>query len=241
MSEEKISLSKLSSLCGSDKHAHGFTDFYQKYLGELDPKVICEIGMGGRIPPGFFGYGQIEEDNPGGSSRMWLRYFPNSKVYIMDNFSQVSEEEVNTVITEVVNTNDGRYNLVQGDQADREDLKNYMKNVGSEVDFLVDDGGHKMDQQQISLGFLFPHIKAGGFYIIEDIHTSEFNPGPKWGLYDDRSNSTLKMLENFQHTGKFASYYMSQEQTDYLNEHVTFCEVWRSSDGKSMTSILGKK
>ena len=80
MTEEKLSLSQVSSKSGSDKHVHGFTDFYETYIQGLEPQVVCEIGMGGLIPSHWPMYQHIEQDNPGGSSRMWLKYFPNAKV-----------------------------------------------------------------------------------------------------------------------------------------------------------------
>ena len=102
MPETQISLSQLSSLCGSDKHVHGFTEFYEKFVKDLDPQVVCEIGMGGLIPPHWEAYKHIEQDNPGGSSRMWLKYFPHSRVFVMDNFSQVTPDDVERVINELV-------------------------------------------------------------------------------------------------------------------------------------------
>lgn len=37
---------------------------------------------------------------------------------------------------------------------------------------ILDDGGHTMVQQVISFKYLFPHVKSGGLYIIEDLHIS---------------------------------------------------------------------
>jgi hypothetical protein len=241
MSKIRMSLSRLSSISGSDKHVHGFTDFYERFIRDLNPSVVCEIGMGGLIPSNWEIYKYIEQDNPGGSSRMWLKYFPNAKVFVMDNFSQVSENDVERVINEVALSSNGRYTLFEGDQSIKHDLEKFAKKVEEEIDFLIDDGGHKMQQQQLSLATLFPRIKKKGLYAIEDLHTSEFNPGPKWEVYPDRSNTTLTMLQNYQKTGKIESIYMTEEETDYLQENIDFCKIWRSADGKSITSMLGKK
>ncbi|MAE82867.1 MAG: hypothetical protein CMB80_09045 [Flammeovirgaceae bacterium] len=241
MSASKISLSRLSSQSGSDKHVHGFTDFYEKYIKDLDPQIVCEIGMGGLIPAHWEIYKHIEQDNPGGSSRMWLKYFPNAQIFVMDNFSQVSENDIKRVIDEVAATSDGRYVLFYGDQSLKSDLNKFIEKIGEEIDFLVDDGGHKMQQQQFSFATLFPSIKSKGLYAIEDLHTSEFNPGPKWEVYSDRSNTTLTMLQNYQKTGKIESIYMTSEEAKYLEDNIDFCEILRSNDGKSITSMIGKK
>jgi hypothetical protein len=237
---KKPNLSKLSSISGSDKHVHGFTDFYETFIKNLDPEVVCEIGMGGLIPKAWPIYKQIEQDNPGGSSRMWLRYFPNAKIYVMDNFSQVSKSDIERVVLEVAKTSNGRYTLFEGDQSERKDLNNFLNKIKTNIDFLVDDGGHTMQQQQLSFGVLFKKIKPGGLYAIEDLHTSEFNPGPKWGVHSDRRNTTLKMLENFNKTGKIESIYMTESEKLYLQENISFCIIWRSKDGKSITSMMGK-
>lgn len=54
-----------------------------------------------------------------------------------------------------------------GDQENPE----FLEKLGS-FDIIVDDGGHKMTQQQVSFKHLFPKLKHGGIYVIEDLHTS---------------------------------------------------------------------
>ena len=40
------------------------------------------------------------------------------------------------------------------------------------LDIIVDDGGHTMKQQIVSLKTLLPSVRSGGLYIIEDLLTS---------------------------------------------------------------------
>jgi hypothetical protein len=47
-------------------------------------------------------------------------------------------------------------------------------------DIIIDDGGHTMSQQQISLKTMMLQLNDGGIYVIEDLHTSywpEYNGG----------------------------------------------------------------
>src|SRR6185503_20962416 len=60
----------------------------------------------------------------------------------------------------------------RGDQASRLHLNRLIERIGADFDLIVDDGGHTMEQQQVSLGFLFPQLRPGGLYVIEDLHTS---------------------------------------------------------------------
>ena len=41
-----------------------------------------------------------------------------------------------------------------------------------QVDIVIDDGGHRMQQQITSFEELYPHIQPHGVYLCEDIHTS---------------------------------------------------------------------
>jgi hypothetical protein len=40
------------------------------------------------------------------------------------------------------------------------------------IDILIDDGGHTMQQQIVTLEELYLHIQPTGVYLCEDIHTS---------------------------------------------------------------------
>ena len=61
----------------------------------------------------------------------------------------------------------------------------FLKRVIDELpqlDILIDDGGHTMNQQLVSFKNLFPAVKDGGIYLIEDTHTSywrEYHGGYK--------------------------------------------------------------
>ena len=55
-----------------------------------------------------------------------------------------------------------------GDQADRGFWRRF-RNESKPVDILIDDGGHRPEQQQITLEELLPHIQPGGVYFCEDI------------------------------------------------------------------------
>ncbi|CAI5521558.1 unnamed protein product [Closterium sp. Naga37s-1] len=70
---------------------------------------------------------------------------------------------------------DPRVRLIVGDQANGAFLEKAVAQIRNEVgllDFIVDDGGHTMDQQQTSLKHLLPLVKPGGTYFIENVGTS---------------------------------------------------------------------
>jgi hypothetical protein len=73
--------------------------------------------------------------------------------------------------------------FVHGDQADRE----LLMGLGS-FDVIIDDGGHRPEQQVDSFEVLFPRMNAGGWYFIEDLHTSwceGYGPGNMLDFCDE--------------------------------------------------------
>jgi hypothetical protein len=134
---------------GSDKSDHGFCPFYEGYFGPIreDVKKVLEIGVA-----------------DGASIRAWCDYFPNAQVYGLD----APEDAVGKYGDAANWPTNGRFLAMQGDQANREHLARLVEH--GPWDIVIDDGGHTMEQQQVSLGVLFPHTTR--FYVVEDLHTS---------------------------------------------------------------------
>jgi hypothetical protein len=65
-----------------------------------------------------------------------------------------------------------RITIVSGDQAKVDDLYKLLNIAGKDFDVMIDDGGHTMIQQFTSFKYLFPAVKIGGLYFLEDLHTS---------------------------------------------------------------------
>jgi demethylmacrocin O-methyltransferase len=140
---------------------HNYTELYERLFLQWkdDPIKIFEIGVAG-----------------GGSLQMWQSYFPKARIFAVDilDTSQFSNARVTTLIA---------------DQANRDHLQSAIAVSGSDIDVLIDDGGHTMEQQQVSLGFLFRHVKPGGYYVIEDVHTSLPALWKGYGVARDGANT----------------------------------------------------
>ena len=63
-------------------------------------------------------------------------------------------------------------NVFAGDQSNVEDLA--QVNQDGPFDIIIDDGGHSMYQQIVSLRTLMPLVKPGGLYVLEDLLTAYF-------------------------------------------------------------------
>lgn len=217
-------LSTLGLRYGTDKVSHGFAGFYQNLLGERRTEVskVLEIGVLG-----------------GASLQMWRDYFPNAEIHGFD--ARVPDSQPQP-----------RIHLHQGNQADRRSLNELVERTGSGFDLIIDDGGHTMEQQQVSIGFMFAHLKPGGLYFLEDLHTSFFPTitlsiaGQVTGSYPTGSADcrwTSYQLVNALCSRRSAhSEFLSEPEISYLSEHVESGEIFdRDGDNKHMTSVLHKR
>ena len=96
----------------------------------------------------------------GGSLRMWRDFFgPNAELTFLDIDPACKTLAIEGTTVEI------------GDQTDTDFLAKIVEKYGP-FDIIVDDGGHKMDQQKTSFRSLWPHLNNNGLYIVEDTHTS---------------------------------------------------------------------
>lgn len=151
----------------------------------------------------------------GASLRLWEDYFPSAEIVGLDieSKSQYDTPRIKTLVA---------------DQGKREDLAKVLAVTGGRFDVILDDGGHRMEQQQLSFGVLFPALKSGGLYIIEDIHTSFPDLYPGYGVDPDGRNSTYALIDDFVRTGTIRSKYLTAAENDYLSRNISHClYFWR--------------
>ena len=128
------------------------------------------------------------------------------------------------------------------DQSKREDLRKFIDKYDGQYDIIIDDGGHTMDQQQISFGFLFKYLKKGGIYVIEDVHTSLTKYYKGFGVNEFSSNSTYTMIVQYMSTGNITSEYLQQDEINYIRTNIEFCElIYITNSMHSMMCVIKKK
>lgn len=209
---------EMSRLAGftTDKgpFGHGFTEVYEYFFYPLKsaPIKILEIGILG-----------------GASLNLWQNYFPKAAIYGID-------------IEDCSSLNSKRIKTFVADQASRIQLKHFIRRYGKAYDIILDDGGHSMEQQQISLGFLFPYVSAGGYYIIEDVHTSLPHVYSGYNVNEKGTNSTLRMINHFLETRKIESQYLNIGEIKYLQRNIDYLVLFfRNKNSFSMTCIIKKR
>lgn len=102
----------------------------------------------------------------GDSIRMWRDWFPNATIYCID----IRKKWINMLIL----SKQGCERIVwdKVDQSDEQQLTEYAKKGPWRV--VVDDGSHVSSHQKLTFDILWDQVEPGGYYIIEDTHTSYF-------------------------------------------------------------------
>lgn len=142
-----LTLDEIALTAGTDKSSafHNYTPLYEKEFDRFREKPIrfLEIGI-----------------QKGHSVKMWEEFFPTAELYFID----ITESAI-----EYFSTRSSYFYL---DQSNASALSAFIKDSGGDFDIIIDDGGHTMEQQIVSFQTLFPALKPGGIYVIEDLHTS---------------------------------------------------------------------
>lgn len=165
-----FNLSKMALIHKTDKFGyHFYTPHYQEHFKKFKFKKIklLEIGVGG-----------YENPNVGGNSlRMWKSYFPFAKIFSFDIYEKSFLQE-------------HRIKIFKGSQVDENFLNDLMKLVG-EPTIIIDDGSHINEHVIKTFEILFPKLKLGGIYVIEDTQTSYWKD--KGGSSSDFNNNKTIM------------------------------------------------
>lgn len=85
--------------------------------------------------------------------------------------------------------------VVTGDQGDETTLKRWADETGGDFDIVIDDGAHLNSRLYASFVHLWPHVKPGGLYFIEDLHVVRNAPGRRFG---DDTNGKFIMADVIQ-------------------------------------------
>jgi hypothetical protein len=180
----------LADLFGSDKSGrHWYAPHYQHHFAprRREPLTLLEIGVGG-----------YDDPRAGGASlRMWKAFFPRARVFGIDVYDKRAVEEP-------------RIRVLQGNQGDPAFLARLVAETGP-LDIVIDDGSHANEHVLASFEALFPHVREGGVYAIEDLQTSYW---PKFGGSLDLTaphtsmNALKRLVDGLNHAERIAPGYV---------------------------------
>jgi demethylmacrocin O-methyltransferase len=165
-------LNKLGEIFKTDKVGlHHYTTHYSSHFFRFKEKNVnvLEIGVGG-----------YKKNYKGGNSlRMWKEYFPFGNIYSIDIYDKSALQEK-------------RIKIFKGSQVDEDFVSSVVEEIG-EIDLIIDDGSHINEHVIKTFEILFPKLKDGGIYAIEDVQTSY------WKDYggDSENLNNPKTIMNF--------------------------------------------
>jgi hypothetical protein len=169
-------LRTISSIYKTDKWGkHRYAQHYATHFAPYRRRkvVVLEIGIGGH-------------DNPragANSLRTWRAFFPRGRIVGIDIYDKSFHDE-------------RRIRTLKGSQDDEMFLSSVIEEIGP-PDIIIDDGSHLNSHVRASFECLFPRLKDGGIYAIEDLQTSYwsgFGGSPPGNSGDDTSMQLLKSL-----------------------------------------------
>lgn len=109
-----------------------------------------------------------------------------------------------------VQGSDGRVKMYYGtSQDDSHKLAEIIdRDFNGEVDFVVDDASHFYEYSKATFQAVFPRVKAGGYYFIEDwswsFQTAFQNPANEWYGQNSLANIALDLMEDMVNAGTIA-------------------------------------
>lgn len=150
--------------------SHNYLPIYETYFSPLRDKNLKFLEIG------FY---------MGNSAYMFEEYFANAELHFID---------INPDFIKYAQNLSSRSTLHIMSQSDEKKLHELVNQVG-EFDIVIDDGSHTMHDQQFTFKALFPFIKSGGIYIIEDLHTSYWRGHGGGGEIGDPKSSPYSTTE----------------------------------------------
>ncbi|MFY0714765.1 class I SAM-dependent methyltransferase [Seonamhaeicola sp. NFXS20] len=194
-----FNLSKIARIHKTDKYGyHFYTPHYQNHFKTYKFKrnTILEIGVGGYEDP-YIG---------GNSLRMWKSYFPFSKIYALDIYDKSFLQEK-------------RIKIFKGSQVDYDFLDEIIKETG-EPDIIVDDGSHVNEHVIKTFKHLFPKLKKGGIYVVEDTQTSYWEGYGGDSTNFDNKNTICGFFKSLIDCLNNEEFIIENYQKTYYDKHI---------------------
>jgi spermidine synthase len=160
-------LSLLAQKYGTDKEprAHNYTPIYHGLFADRRDRVsaVLEVGVFG-----------------GASIKMWHDYFPAAQIWGVDVNPNVWQHftpwRTSSNGMSLFPDNWPRIQLIIAD------CKTFEVPPGP-FDLVVDDGSHRTQDVMETFVRVWPHVKRGGYYVIEDTRPADVKEAPDHGLW----------------------------------------------------------
>ncbi len=139
------SLESLGVKFGTDKSSllHGYLDFYEQFFLPWRREKICLMEFG---------------ISKGASLATWEAWFTRAEIIGVDIQQRFVSQKFR------------RAKTVRGDCSNRDFLRDITRKFQPTI--IIDDASHRWSHQVASFEACFPEMKAGGYFVVEDLETS---------------------------------------------------------------------
>lgn len=176
---------------------HNYAKYYDNILNKLDVGRMLEIGV-----------------SWGSSIRMWDEFYDgNVEIYGID---------INELRFKKSNIETNNIKIFIGDQSNIGFLEQFNDIL---FDLIIDDGSHKMKDQQISLKVLFKYLRRGGIYVIEDLHTSKY----KHFHNSKHETTTIDLIMALKNGDNFISNYIDCDDYEYILNNIDYINIYENN------------
>lgn len=180
-----------------------YLPIYEKHFQRFRNKnvVVLEIGLDG-----------------GHSLKMWKTYFGDqARIIGLDNRLSQKQHAMDGI------------EIFIGDQASPNIINTIFKKY-PEIDIVIDDGGHYMNQQIQSFNLMYHKILPHGVYMVEDTHTSYMkrygggleNPGTFIEAVKDKVDDLTALFSQYHVDIKVSDFTMETQSINFYDSAVVF-------------------
>jgi len=189
--------------------AQGYTKFYENIFYKIKDENINIMELGT-----FYG----------NASAALYFYFKNSKIYAGDINPDMFKYKSNRIKNFYINS------------SSQESIKNEIINLDISFKIIIEDAGHMLKDQIISLFLLFQKLEPGGYFIVEELDYPETRE-------DMRINQTFpdlkSILNSINKKEDFVSPYIDQHSKSYFLENFEYIKIFRGNINE--LAIIKKK
>jgi len=167
-------------------NGHNYHSFYENYLSNKKFEKINILELGAF---------------KGNATAAFYFYFKNAEIFSGDIFPDLFHYKST------------RINSFYIDTSSENDLKNKLLSKKIDFDLIIEDAGHYLKDQIISLFILFPILKSNGIFVVEEL---DF-PDTRKDMNIKNEKPTLReILISVLNKKDFNSKYITEEQKQYF-------------------------
>jgi len=122
----------------------------------------------------------------GASALLWRKLFSQTELELWE--AEVDKECVEKHRAALQSQG---INVIVGNQADEHTLATWVNATGGSFDAVIDDGSHKNLEIMRSFDALWPHVRPGGLYFMEDLQVGRYARDGGGYRYDDSLGNSV--------------------------------------------------